>query len=160
MKIIDFFAYENKDAILKQLENMQKGWGAIPLLVKLLKEGTFHSTLGNGTMWVLVDDEKLTDGVPTVAAFANFCDIDEIDTDLHPWIGFVFTVAAYRGRRLMGQIIEHCMKLAVTAYPDSEYVYISTGETGLYEKYGFTYWQQMTSRWNGETRVYRRKIER
>ena len=158
MKLIDFFKYDNKEAILNQLEGLKTEWEAIPFLLSLIREDKFHSTLGNGTMWILVDEEKLTDGCPTVASFANFCDQDEIDTELKPWIGFVFTATAQRGRHLMGQIIEHCMKLAETDYPDSEYVYISTGETGLYEKYGFDYYQQMTSRWNGETRVYRRKI--
>ncbi len=158
MRIIDFFQYEDKDSILAQLEDMKNEWGAIPLLISLIKENKFHSILGNGTMWILLDEEKLTKGSPTIAAFANFADQDEIDTPLRPWIGFVFTNPLYRGRRLMGQIIEHCMKTADKAYPDSEYVYISTGEIGLYEKYGFSYFQQMTSRWNGETRIYRRKI--
>ncbi len=160
MQIVDFFQYKDKDSIISQLDDLKNEWGAIPLLISLIKENKFHSTLGNGTMCVLLDDENLKNGKARVAAFANFCDIDEIDTDLHPWIGFVFTATAYRGRRLMGLLIEHCMKLAATSYPDSEYVYISTGEKGLYEKYGFSYYQQMTSRWNGETRVYRRKIER
>ncbi len=158
MQLIDLFAYEKKDAILEQFEALKNEWEAIPFLLSLIKEGKFHSTLGNGTCYVLVDEENLTNGVPTVASFANFCDRDEVDSELRPWIGFVFTAKAYRGRHLMGQIIEHCMKLAVTKYPESEYVYISTGETGLYEKYGFEYFQQMTSVWNGETRVYRRRI--
>ena len=158
MKLIDFFNYEDKDSILKQLEDMQNEWAAIPQLISLIKENKFHSTLGSGTMWILVDEENLTNGKPTIAAFANFTDQDEINSPLRPWIGFVFTATAYRGRHLMGQIIEHCMSIASSTYPKSEYVYISTAETGLYEKYGFTYFQQMTSKWNGETRIYRRKI--
>ena len=40
-----------------------------------------------------------------------------------------------------------------------EVIYISTGEEGLYEKYGYTYWQDMTD-WNGGTsRVYRRFVK-
>ena len=160
MKLIDFYECDDREAILSQLEAMKNEWAAIPLLVSLIRQDTYHATLGNGTLFVLVDEEHLTNGKPTIASFANFCDGDEIDTPLCPWIGFVFTAPVYRGHRLMGQIIEHCMKLAVAAYPKSEYVYISTGETGLYEKYGFEFFQNMESRWNGTTRVYRRKIVR
>lgn len=159
MKIIDFFKYDDKNAILSQLESMKGDWAAIPLLISLIKEDKYHATLGSGTLFVLIDEENLTDGKPTIASFANFCDRDEIDTQLCPWIGFVFTAPAYRGRHLMGKIIEHCMSLAATDYPESEYVYISTGETGLYEKYGFEFFQNMESRWNGTVRVYRRKIK-
>ena len=81
MKLIDFFNYENKDGILKQLEGLKSEWEAIPFLLSIIKEGKFHSTLGNGTMWILVDEENLTDGCPTVASIANFCDQDEIDTE-------------------------------------------------------------------------------
>lgn len=51
------------------------------------------------------------------------------------WI--FFTAPAWRGRRLAGKIKEHCMKVAETAYAESEYVYVSTDEEGLYEKCGF-----------------------
>ena len=61
MKLIDFFNYEDKDSILKQLEDMQNEWAAIPQLISLIKENKFHSTLGSGTMWILVDEEKLTE---------------------------------------------------------------------------------------------------
>lgn len=115
---------------------------------KAWKWGTFYS----------LDEEKLTDGRPSVASFATFCDRDEVVADLRPWIGFVFTVPAWRGRRLAGKIIEHCMKVAETVYPESEYVYVSTDEEGLYEKYGFEFFERMKTVWGEESRVYRRKI--
>jgi predicted acetyltransferase len=160
MILTDYYSYDDKASILSQLDLLRSKWEAIPLLYSLLKEDKFHETLGNGTLMLLLDDEKLTDGKPTIAAFSTFADIDEVDSPLKPWIGFVFTDPDYRGRHLMGQIIESCMKKAATDYPESDYVYISTAETGLYEKYGFEFFQDMTSRWNGQTRGYRRKIER
>jgi hypothetical protein len=36
----------------------------------------------------------------------------------------------------------------------TEKVYISTDEVGLYEKYGFAFWQTMTTREGKPTRVY------
>ena len=160
MLLTDFYSYSAQNSILSQLDKLQTAWEAIPLLYSLLKEDKFHSTLGNGTLMLLLDEEKLTDGKPTIAAFATFCDVDEVDSPLRPWIGFVFTSPDYRGRHLMGQIIEFCMSEAPKRYPDSDYVYISTAETGLYEKYGFEFFQNLTSRWNGQTRGYRRKIQK
>lgn len=161
MILTDYFSYDDKESIISQMEKLQPKWGAIPLMYSLLKNNEFNKTLGNGTLNLLLDEENLTDGKPTIASFATFCDMDEIDTtEYRPWIGFVFTDPEYRGRHLMGQIIEYCMKQAPKLYPDSEYVYISTDKTGLYEKYGFTYFCQMQSKWNGECRIYRRKIEK
>ena len=51
------------------------------------------------------------------------------------------------------------MKVAETAYPESEYVYVSTDEEGLYEKYGFEFFGKMKTVWGEESRVYRRKIK-
>ena len=50
------------------------------------------------------------------------------------------------------------MKVAETAYPESEYVYVSTDEEGLYEKYGFDFFEKMKTGWGEESRVYRRMI--
>lgn len=154
----DYFSFDDKTSILSQLEQLQSEWKAIGFLLSLLKEGSFHEKLGNGSLFILLDEEKLTDGTPSVASFVTFCDRDEVVADLRPWIGFVFTVPAYRGRHLAGKIIEHCMKIAEIAYPDSEYVYVSTDEEGLYEKYGFDFFEKMKTVWGEESRVYRRKI--
>ena len=158
MQIINYFDYDDKTSIISQLEILQGEWRAIGFLLSLLKEGTFHEKLGNGALFILLDEEKLTDGKPSVASFATFCDRDEVISELRPWIGFVFTVPAWRGRHLAGKIIESCMKVAETAYPESEYVYVSTDEEGLYEKYGFEFFTKMKTGWGEESRVYRRMI--
>ena len=158
MQIINYFDYYDKTSIISQLEILQGEWRAIGFLLSLLKEESFHEKLGNGFLYILLDEDKITNGKPTVASFATFCDKDEVISEFRPWIGFVFTAPAYRGRRLAGKIIEHCMKVAETAYPESEYVYVSTDEEGLYEKYGFDFFEKMKTGWGEESRVYRRKI--
>ena len=57
----------------------------------------------------------------------------------------------------MGLLLDRAYELAKE--DGHEVIYISTGEEGLYEKYGYTYWQDMTD-WNGGTsRVYRRFVK-
>jgi len=38
------------------------------------------------------------------------------------------------------------------------YIYISTGETGLYEKYGYSFWKMMKDVNGEDSRVYRKEI--
>ena len=57
----------------------------------------------------------------------------------------------------MGLLLDRAYELAKE--DGHKVIYISTGEEGLYEKYGYTYWQDMTD-WNGGTsRVYRRFVK-
>ena len=135
-----------------------KEWGAIPFLLSLLKEGSFHQKLGKGSLYLLLDEEKLTDGKPSLASFLTFCDRDEIESNLKPWIGFVFTAPAYRGHHLAGQIIEHCMNSAAALYPESEYVYVSSDEKGLYEKYGFEYIGEFDSIYGGADGLFCKSV--
>ena len=157
MILKDYFSYDDKESILAQLQDLQAEWGAIPFLLSLLKDGTFHKTLGKGSLYLLLDDENLTDGKSTLASFATFCDKDEIKTELKPWIGFVFSSPSYRGRHLAGKIIAHCMKIAGALYPESEYVYVSSSEKGLYEKYGFEPFEKSKSVWGDDTVIFRKK---
>lgn len=160
MKLIEYNSYEDKESLLKSIEAVKDEWSALPFLLSIIKEGKYNFYFKKAKLLMLLDDENPVDKEFPLASIANFCDQDEIDCELKPWIGFVFTAKKYRGRHLMGTIIEHCMKEAVTEYPDSEYVYVSTGEKGLYEKYGFEFYQNMESRWNGTSLVYRRRIIR
>ena len=160
MILKDYFSYDDKESILAQLQDLQAEWGAISFLLSLLKDGTFHEKLGKGSLYLLLDDEKLTSGKSTLASFASFCDKDEIESELKPWIGFVFTSPSYRGRHLAGKIIAHCMKIAGALYPESEYVYVSSEEKGLYEKYGFEPFERSKSVWDDDTVIFRKKIIR
>ena len=160
MRIVNYFEYEHKQNILVQLENAQNLWRAIPFLIQLLKEQNFHTTLGNGALFLLLDEEKTgSDNLPTLAAFVTLCDKDEVDSPvLKPWIGFVFTFPAYRGKRLAGKLIEHCIAQAAILYPASEHVFVSTDEDGLYEKYGFSYLLKANTIHGDETKIFARKI--
>ena len=49
MILKNYFSYEDKESILVQLQAHSKEWGAIPFLLSLLKEGSFHQKLGKGS---------------------------------------------------------------------------------------------------------------
>ncbi len=158
MCIVNYFEHENKADILAQLEKGAELWRAIPFLASLLKDGTFHEKLGNGGLYLLLEEKENKE---ELAAFLSLCDKDEIDApELKPWIGFVFTFPKWRGKHLAGKLIDHCCTVvAPKLYPEAQNIFVSTEEVGLYEKYGFSYFGQMKTVWDDEARVYSRKIE-
>ena len=163
---MNYFECDDKAEILFQLEKGAEYWRAIPFLISLLKDGTFHEHLGNGGLYLLLEDSignsaEKTGSKEELAAFLSFCDKDEIDApELKPWIGFVFTFPKWRGQHLAGKLIDYCCSiLAPKLYPEEQSVFVSTDEIGLYEKYGFIYKSQMKNVWGSESRVYSRKLK-
>lgn len=146
MRIINYFQDENQPHWLEQIAQYQ--WGAAKFLTKLLKEGTFHEAVGQGTLFLLADGEKLV-------SFISFAERDCVDVPYGPWIGFVHTALEYRGQRCAGVLIDHAMKLA--AQQHVEQVYICTDHVGLYEKYGFTYLENRVSIYGQDSRIYTQK---
>lgn len=127
-------------------------WRAAGFLADLLEQERFNQVLGNGCLFVLADGENLV-------SFATLTQKDCIDDDrLFPWIGFVFTVPEYRGKRYSGRIIAHACKAAQEQ--GFEAVYIATDHTGLYEKYGFEYVESRTDIYGEESRIYRRALRK
>ena len=125
-------------------------WGAAKFLADLLEKNTFHTLLGNGSLIIMTDDEK-------IVSFCTLTRRDCIkDDDLFPWIGFVFTSPEYRGKRYSGELVEYACKNAEKQ--GFENVYIATDHLGLYEKYGFTYMESRTDIYGEESRIYRRQL--
>ena len=146
MDILDLERTVKPEWWLKQIADCD--WAAGPYLYTLLKEDRFHALCGEtARVLLLVDGTKL-------ASFCTYAEQDDIpDTDLTPWMGFVYTHPDYRGRRLMGKLICRAKELARDHRYDA--LYISTGETGLYEKYGAEYITNKTDRRGGDSRIYR-----
>lgn len=102
-------------------------WKAGPFLAEKMKENEFKEW--ERVCAVCVNGK--------VAGFSTFTEKDELPKkyDFTPFIGFVFVDEQYRGRRLSDKMIQ---KIIVYAKELSyEKIYIMSGETGLYEKYGF-----------------------
>ena len=93
-----------------------------------------------------------------LAAFCTLAELDDVrDTELGPWIGFVYTFPQYRGHRYMGILLDAAFDTAIK--DGAKEVYISTGETGLYEKYGYSFYKIMKEMHGEDSRVYRRTVD-
>lgn len=150
MQIIDYFKCDRPDYWLAQIR--KSDWDAGQYLYKLLSENSFKNAVGgNSTVLMLTNKDELV-------SFCTYAEKDDIQlTELTPWIGFVYTFPAYRGHRYAGELIKEIEKLARTENVHD--LFISTNHVGLYEKYGYEFYQIMHDI-NGEpSRVYRKHIK-
>ncbi|MGN0623560.1 MAG: GNAT family N-acetyltransferase [Oscillospiraceae bacterium] len=149
MKIIEYFTTENKEYWLNEIG--KSDWGAGQYLYQLLRENSLKEIVGETALVpMLVDEDKLI-------AFCTFAPLDDIQpTNLSPWIGFAYTFPQYRGHRYLGLLLDYAESIATIM--GKEYIYISTNHKGLYEKYGYEFFQ-MDKDMNGEdSRVYRKTL--
>ena len=99
---------------------------------------------------MLVEEDKLL-------SFCTLAEKDDIkNTILSPWIGFVYTFPQYRGNRYMGLLIDEAIKLAKKNR--NKNIYISTNAIGLYEKYGFEFYQILKDLEDKDSHVYIKQI--
>ena len=125
-------------------------WSAAKFLANLLEQDKFHEVLGEGNLFLMVEEEN-------VVAFCTLTRKDCIDDDsLFPWIGFVFTSQEYRGQRYSGVVIDYACNKAKEQGFDT--VYLATDHIGLYEKYGFSYIESRMDGYNEMSRIYCRKL--
>ena len=150
MEIKDFSELQNQNYWLSKIKAAD--WRAAKYLAELLETNEFYTLCGSTSkIFLLIENQDLI-------SFCTFAEKDDIpDTDLAPWIGFVYTFPAFRGKRRIGKLIEHIYGLAKAQ--GFKQLYISTDQKGLYENFGFSFLQIMTERWGGETLVYQMKIE-
>lgn len=149
LKILEFYAGDNKEHWLNEIE--KSDWRAGKYLYELLRDQKLKELCGESTkVLLLVEGEKLI-------AFCTYAEQDEIqDASLSPWVGFVYTFPEYRGKRRAGKLLQYAYSLAKKE--GHKHIYISTGETGLYEKYGYTFWKMMKDINGDDSRVYKTDI--
>ncbi len=147
MEIMEYFTSGNQKHWLDRIT--ESDWGAGSYLALLLRENRFKEAVGETALVLL-----LTDG-DRLVSFCTLAPLDDIQpTELSPWVGFVYTFPSYRGNRYAGKLLDYAECLATVM--EKEAVYISTGHTGLYEKYGYTFYR-MDKDIDGEaSRVYRK----
>ena len=150
MKIEDYFTSGRPEHWLREIG--RSDWAAGQYLHQLLGEHRFHDLLGEKSRLLL-----LTEGDHLIA-FCTYAQRDEIPVEeLSPWAGFIYTFPQYRGKRRMGKLLEQVYQLAkADGFPC---VYISTDHTGLYEKYGCTFWKTMQDAQGSDCRIYRLEIK-
>lgn len=148
MEIIDYFKSDNPDHWLAEIK--KSDWRAAAYLAKLIEENSFHDSLGEGTLLLLAEGDKLV-------SFLTFAQRDCIDDGtLSPWIGFVYTFPEYRGHRNVGKLIRRCEEIA--AENGLPTIFVCSDHVGLYEKYGFSYIENRVDIYGEDSRVYRKNI--
>lgn len=149
MEIKEFYSVEDKEYWLDQMK--KSDWAAGQFLHELLSNNELKKLCGETTkVFLLTDGEQLI-------SFCTLAELDDIrDTDIGPWIGFVYTFPQYRGHRYMGILLDFAYEAAKEN--GAGQIYISTGETGLYEKYGYSFYQMMKDMHGEDSRVYKKEI--
>ena len=146
MTIIDYFEQPRERQNHWQTEIEKGDWVAAKFLYEQLQKGNVKARYGETTRLLLLTEAD------ELLAFCTLAEHDEIETDLTPWIGFVYTFPRHRGSRHSQKLINHALELA--SNDGHRQVYISSNEVGLYEKYGFRPLQKMNDVWGGETQVF------
>lgn len=145
MKVIKFFESDRKAHWLAEIK--KSDWRASAFLHKLLCENTFFDMMGERSEVLL-----LTDGDDLIS-HCTFAERDDIrQTDLTPWVGFVYTFPQYRGHHYAGLLFDEVEHLAKAQGIPA--IYLSTNHIGLYEKYGFEYLTVMNDIDGEPSRVY------
>ena len=149
MEVIEFYSSDNQKHWLGEIQ--KSDWGAGTYLYELLLDNKLKDLCGDATRVLL-----LTEG-DSLVSFCTYAPQDDIpNTSLTPWVGFVYTFPQFRGRRCMGILFDYMNKLAMAE--GHVFIYVSTLEVGLYEKYGFSFLQHMKDVHGDESRVYRKKV--
>lgn len=149
MKVIDYFTAENKEYWLSKIA--ESDWSAGGYLANLLKEDKLRGLVGDSVRVLMLVDGK------NLISFCTLAKMDDVQpTDLTPWIGWIYTFPAYRGKRLAGRLIEHAEALA--KQDGATHAHISTNHVGLYEKYGYEFLITAKDVEGEDTRVYRKKL--
>lgn len=150
MEIINYFERADREKLIQKIAACD--WSAARFLVKLLREDSFHVTLGGwGDLYLLMDGKNLV-------SFVTLTGQDAVrDENLYPWIGFVYTAPEYRGHRYAGQVLAYAEKIA--AGQGYSRIYIATDFVGLYEKYGYEYQENRIDVWGSDQRVLYKNLE-
>lgn len=150
--IKDYFQLDAQEHKFWLAKIGKSDWRAGKYLFNLLSDGQFKKLCGEkSTVFLLTQNDDLI-------SFCTFAEKDDIpDTNLTPWIGFVYTFPSFRGKRRIGKLIEHIYQLAKVQ--GVKQLYISTDQKGLYENFGFSFFTTLKECHDEPAFVYQMKIE-
>ena len=148
MNVISFYESGRQTHWLAEIG--KSDWRGSAFLHTLLRDGTFFDACGAGARVLL-----LTQG-DRLVSFCTYVEKDDIPSDLKPWMGFVYTFPPYRGHRYMQLLFDEVARLA--RQEQVSRVYISTGQIGLYEKYGCKFLTKMVNQNGDLARIYVKEI--
>ena len=143
---IEIFDYYEQDEEFKQelLNQINEPlWIGARHLYERVKNNENH-----GKLFIMYDKDK-----NHIVSFGTLHDFDEIKSDkLRPWIGSIYTFRPYRGNRYSEKLIKYILQIAKDE--GNEFVYLSSDNKGMYEKYGFDFYDMMTTVKGNETQVF------
>lgn len=149
MQVSNYFDIDNKEHWIEEIE--RSDWRAGAFLGRLLRKDGFFDAVGSDSRVLL-----LTDGDELIS-YCTFAEKDDIQpTDLTPWVGFVYTFPEHRGHRYAGILFDEVVRLAKEQQIAE--VYLSTNHIGLYEKYGWEFFDMMYDMDGEPSRVYVKRI--
>jgi GNAT superfamily N-acetyltransferase len=149
MEFLEYFSTENKNHWLEKIS--QCDWDAGQYLAYLLKSNGLFDLVGENSRVLL-----LTEGDELIS-FCTLAKYDDVQpTELTPWIGWIYTFPAFRGKRLAGKLLEYAESLAKDDC--AEAVHISTNHDGLYEKYGYRFLRYDKDVDGEDTKIYVKRI--
>lgn len=150
--IKDFFQLDAGEQKLWLTKIGSSDWRAGKYLFQILSDGSFRRLYGEKSKVFL-----LTQGNDLIS-FCSYAEKDDIpETELTPWIGFIYTFPEFRGKRRIGKLIERIHHLAKEQGYKS--LYVSTDQKGLYENFGFSFLQEAKDSRGEPSLVYQMKIE-
>ncbi len=179
MRIIEYFEQTNELQKYLREQIVQGDWRAAKYLYEVLEQGTLKERYGECTRLLLLVEDALMMASPEffqavsgtdesegekkseILAFCTLAERDEIieeemEPDMKPWIGFVYTYPEHRGNRYSEKLIRYACELAIK--DGYEKVYLSSNEVELYEKYGFVFLKRMHTLWGEETQVFVKEL--
>ena len=143
---IEIFDYYEQDDNFKKilLEQINEPiWPGAKHLYDNVKNNSDH-----GRLFIMYDKDK-----NHIISFGTLHDFDEIKSDeLKPWIGSIYTFRPYRGNRFSEKLIKYILNVA--KQDGNEFVYLSSDNEGMYEKFGFELYDMMTTVRDNETQVF------
>lgn len=145
---IDVFVTENGDPFWDKTKEPSKtcSWAAGPRLCRLMDSNAFKN---QEKVFIAVADKQ-------VVGFSTFTEKDCIPiTTYGPFIGFVFVVEAFRGKKIGQKMVDSIAEYASSlGYRD---VYVASNESGLYEKMGFQLVDRQLDYWGNSEQIFMRK---
>ena len=150
MMVEEYFQSNRQEFRLEQIG--LSDWAAGKYLHDLLVKGRLRDLCGADTRVLLLTDRD---------ALVSFCTLAEKDdipnTALTPWVGFVYTFPAFRGQRCAGRLLDYTYHTA--REKGAGHIYISTNASGLYEKYGYSFFTMMKDLNGNLSRIYRIRLQ-
>lgn len=150
MRITEYFSSENQNHWLEKIKECDKESGQY--LYGLLKDNRLKELYGpKASVFLLTENDELI-------SFCTLVQADGIQSGkLTPRIELIYTFPEYRGHHYSELLIKKAEKSALESGMTN--IYISTNETGLYEKFGYEFYELQNDIIGNSSCVYKKSLD-